>query len=330
MTEDKDLTGYLKFIGPSVNDGQIDARKAGKALIALQKSFEIYQKEEKKKRDSKSKGKKNKSKELPLTIKLGGVRKNCTELLFGIGTVSGVALVVNKVLKDVGVYEFSKAWFKTMGEQMALRKFEKGTEAQVTKEYAKDGQVYVLIVNSDKELKKLPKNDWQYRRLLAEPLSELGELEEGGAEKLKFGFYENKAPQDVGEVSYQESEFFNYERDKNYDERLKEDFEDDKAEPDNKIVGQFVDYYDLASKYHFAFQARKNIETVGKKKILCVVPEENFSMILDEFKKTKKDRKNLCLSGSIIRDADGRVDKIKVDWISTNENYDPSQLSLNP
>lgn len=45
MNEENKITGYLKFFGPSVNDGKIDAKKAGKALIALQNAFEIFQEE---------------------------------------------------------------------------------------------------------------------------------------------------------------------------------------------------------------------------------------------------------------------------------------------
>lgn len=327
MEENNEMIGYLKFFGPSVDDGKIDAKKAGKALIALQNAFEIFQEEERKK----SKAKKDENQKL--VLRLGGVRKNCTEILYMIEPLLkgaewlACALTANKILKEIGVYEFPKAWFKTMGEQMALKKFAKGEAVREKEKKVIENNVVVVLENSQKETKEFSQEALNYQKLLEEQIYELAQLEENSAEKLEIGFYEPKTKQSVKveETTFKETDFFKYQKQKTLEEKIAEDFDEKKAERIDRIIGQFTDYFDLASKYHFAFQPRKNTSRFGKNRILCIVPKKYIGMIFDEFKKEKKDRNNLVIGGIINKDEDGNIDKIKIEWISDNENFDPQQ-----
>lgn len=271
-----------------------------------------------------------------MVLRLGGVKKNCIELIYEISSLVDWAkygagcLIVNKILKEVGVYEFSKAWLKTMGEQMALKKFGKGNPVKEKEKKVVENNITVVIENSQKETKEFSQKALEYQKLLDEPICELAQLEENNAEKLEIGFYEPKTKESVRveETTFKEIEFFKYQKQKTLEEKIKEDFDDKNAEIVGRIIGQFTDYFDLASKYHFAFQPRKKTSYFGKNRILCIVPKKYMRMIFDQFQKEKNNRKNLAIGGTINKDEEGHVDKIKIEWISESENFDPCQITM--
>jgi hypothetical protein len=107
--------------------------------------------------------------------------------------------------------------------------------------------------------------------------------------------------------------------------RMSESFDEQDA-TDETVKGQFVDFYGLAHKYKFSFQARKKQEEFGKQKILCIVEDAMISEILDLLKPENK--KNICIHGKATRDQDGKLDKIKIEWFNVNPDYNPNQERL--
>lgn len=63
--ESEQFIGYLKFFGPSVDEGKIDIEKIGISLVSLNKLFKKYPK---------------KHAHENISLKLGNVQKNCTEV----------------------------------------------------------------------------------------------------------------------------------------------------------------------------------------------------------------------------------------------------------
>ena len=93
-----------------------------------------------------------------------------------------------------------------------------------------------------------------------------------------------------------------------------------------KLIGEFMDYYGFAQKYHFSFQARKNQDEIGKQYILCIVPTARISEIIDGLKPEKK--KRVCIYGQVNRNLDDKVDKIRVEYISEEEDFNPAQVKF--
>lgn len=106
---------------------------------------------------------------------------------------------------------------------------------------------------------------------------------------------------------------------------MSEPFEEDKAE-DVRIVGKFIDFYGLAHRYHFSFQARKEQDIYGKQKILCIVDKQEISTVIDLLKPEAKT--NVCIKGKATKDREDKIDKIKVEWVNTDPDYNPDQTAI--
>lgn len=320
MAQDEtQFIGYLKFFGPSVEEGKIDIEKIGNSLIALNKLFKKYAKSE----EAKS-----------ISLKLGKVKKNCTEVNIFFEQIipilkpvaeTSTLLMVAKIADYIGITELGKQFFGTIGEQIALKLFSKGKKTEKQKEVVADGKVYVLLKNTDGEVRKFLKEIYDSQKEFAVPLKELIQLENKKEEKMEIGYYKNSSSQKVADIQVTQKDFFHAEEDLNFEEKLEEDFDEAKAE-NIKITGQFIDYYGMAHKYHFSFQARKNQEEIGKQKILCKTDGLNVSEIIDLLK--PENQKNICISGKATKNTEGKIDKIKIDWFNEDENFNPDQEKL--
>ena len=318
MTQDKtQFIGYLKFSGPSVDEGRIDIEKIGNSLIALNKLFIKFAKAD----ESKN-----------ISLKLGDIKKGSTEVnIFLEQVIPVVQPVVNTtallmVAKSVGITEFGKQFFGTLGQQVALNIFSKGKKLEKTKEVFENGDIYVLTKNIQGEEKKFLKELYDSQSEFALPLRDLIQLEDKKEESLEVGYYENNYTNKIADIKFEQKEFFNIDRELSFEERMEEEFDELKAE-NIKIIGKFVDYYGMAHKYHFSFQARKNQEEIGKQKILCKTEGLSVSDII-ELLKPEKQEKNICIYGKATKDQEGKIDKIKIIWFNADENFNPQQNRL--
>lgn len=309
--------GYLKFYGPSVDEGMIDIEKIGSSLIALNKMFKKYAKSE----ESKN-----------ISLKLGNIKKGSTEvniffeqiipIVQPVATTTSVLLIA----KSIGITELGKQFFGTIGQQVALKLFSKGKKLDKQKYVTENGKIYVLVKNTEGEEKRFPKEIYDSQKEFSTPLKDLVQLEDNTEEKMEVGYYENDTSQKVAEIKVDQKVFFNVDEETSFEERLEEEFDESKAQ-NIKIIGKFVDYFGMAQKYHFSFQARKNQEEIGKQKILCKTDDLNVSEIIDLLKPEKQEN-NICISGKATKSSDGKIDKIKIDWVNEDENFNPDQKSL--
>lgn len=318
--DETQFIGYLKFYGSSVDEGKIDIEKIGNSLIALNKLFKKYAKPE----ESKS-----------ISLKLGNIKKNCTEvniffeqiipILQPVATTTTL-LMGAKIADYIGITEFGKQFFGTIGQQVALKIFSKGKKIDKQNDVIENGNIFVLIKNSEGEEKLFPKEIYDSQKEFSTPLKSLVQLEDSGDEKMEVGYYHDKTSQKVTEINVGQKDFFNVDEETSFEERLEEEFDESKAQ-NIKIVGKFVDYFGMAQKYHFSFQARKNQEEIGKQKILCKTDDLNVSEIIDLLKPEKQEN-NICIFGKATKSNDGKIDKIKIDWVNEDENFDPNQEKL--
>lgn len=313
--QEKQFFGYIKFFGPSVDEGKINAGKVGRSLVALEKLFnkysiDIYKIE----------------KEQKIEIKVGGIIKNCTEVQIFFEQIEPVAKSVSILLlaKTIGVTELGKQFFGTIGQQLALKIFSKGERFQEGNPFIENQQIFIRLTNKDKTEKIILLEDWEKYKKLYPYSGDLIQLEKG--EKVKFGYQEQNTKTNVATVDYQEQEFFEHSRSDSVDERIKEPFDEANAE-EIKITGKFIDFYGLAHKYHFSFQARKKQDDIGKQKILCIVQENEISKVID-YLKPENSKNNITISGKATRDFENKVDKIKIEWINEDDNYDPNQSRI--
>ena len=317
--QDEQFFGYIKFFGPSVDEGKINAGKVGKSLVALEKLFNKYSRDIYKL-----------EKEQKIEIKVGGIRKNCTEVQIFFEQITPIAQPVAEsmsaliIAKAIGVTEFGKQFLGTIGQQLALKIFSKGKRFQEGEPFIKNQQIFIKLTNKDKIEKIILLEDWEKYKKLYPYSGDLIQLEKG--EKIKFGYKENKNKTDVATVDYQEQDFFEHSRGDSIDERIKEPFDEENAE-EIKITGKFIDFYGLAHKYHFSFQARKKQDDIGKQKILCIVQESEISKIID-YLKPENSKNNITISGKATRDFENKVDKIKIEWINKDEDYNPNQQKI--
>lgn len=142
---------------------------------------------------------------------------------------------------------------------------------------------------------------------------------------MKIGYKENGKDDQVAEIKYTDRDYFGTYSCLSLEERMNESFDETNAK-DEQIVGKFVDFYGLAHKYHFVFQARKKQDDIGKQKILCIVKEDQISKILDYLK--PEFSKNVCIFGKATRDWEDKVDKIRIEWVNEDENCNPGQTVI--
>lgn len=314
--EPEQFIGYLKFFGPSVEDGRIDIEKTGKSLIALSKLF----------KESTGKEQEN------ISLKLGKVNKNCTELQIFFEHLKPVLQPLTDaatwliIAKGIGITEFGKQFFGTIGQQIALSLFSKGKKLEKQKDIIVDDKIYVLLKNKDGEKDKFPVEIYNSHKTFSAHLKDLIQLEKTKEEEMKIGYYQGELPQDVANIKLNQKDFFETEKELTFEERLEEEFDATKAEQ-TRIIGKFIDYYGLAHKYHFSFQARKNSDEIGKQKILCKVDKLRISEVIDLLKPENQAR-NICIFGNATKNCEGKIDKMKIDWFGVDEDYDPSQLTF--
>ncbi|MBU2580003.1 hypothetical protein KKF19_03570 [Patescibacteria group bacterium] len=318
MSSQEEFIGYIKYFGPFLEDGSVDIAKAGRSLVALDKVFKKYQKEVLKldKNDQ-------------FVLKISSVNKNCSELIFLLVNAA-TSLPVNIALiglglKAIGVGEFGKKFFGTLGEQFALKIFSKGKNIIEGKRKINKGKIFVILKNHKGEEKTILEKYWENYKKLAPYISGIVQLEKGKEEEMKIGYKQNNVENEVAKIRFSEKKYFDDYDTFSIDERIREPFDEENAE-EIKIIGQFVDFYGLAHKYHFAFQARRRQDDIGKRKILCIVDKEKISEILDYLK--PENTKNVCISGKATRDWERKVDKIKIDWINEDENFNPNQTRI--
>lgn len=312
--------GYLKYFGPSVDEGKIDIEKIGNSLIALNKLYKKY----------------NKSEHLKtFSLKLGKITKNCTEVSIYLEqivpiiqpvAITASLLMVAKIADYVGITELGKQFFGTIGQQIALKLFSKGKKINKQKDLVENGKLYVLLKNTEGEEEKFLKEIYDSEREYSNALKDLVQLEEKKEEEIEIGYYENSSSHIVADIRVAQKEYFYTDDEYNFEDRLEEDFDESKA-INIKIIGKFVDYFGMAHKYHFSFQARKNQEEIGKQKILCKTEGLNLSEIIDLLKPEKQE-KNICISGKATKNNDGKIDKIKILWLNEDENFNPDQENL--
>jgi hypothetical protein len=330
------VMGYLEFKGPSVDEGKMSAEDAGRSLLAAGKMFKNFLKEH---HDSKSLKKQ-------IALEVCSIKKGSTE--FGLcaqeitniapvvaPAVEGITTAVNAFLgtgtvflvaKAFGVQEFFKSFMSTMGEQVALKVLSKGGMLKEEKREAIEGRVVVVIMNEDGEKKSVSQTSWHQYLMNQGNLAELVPLEKGKAEKMSMGYFENGEKVPVANVTYKDRGAFASDAD--YlpaRERFNDDFEEKNSE-EVKLVGQFMDYYGLAQKYHFSFQARKNLEEVGRQYILCIVPEQKIPQLIDYLK--PENRRNITVFGRGTRNIEGKIDKVKITFVSEAEDYNPEQTEM--
>lgn len=314
----KEFIGYLKFYGPAVDEGKIDIEKIGISLISLNKIFKKY---------SKQKNFKN------ISLKLGKIQKKCTEVNIFFEQIVPIAQPVAETAtvllaaKTIGITEMGKQFFGTIGQQIALGLFSKGKAVKQKKVIVRDGKIFVLLQNSEKENKEFLKEIYDTQKDFSISLKDLIQLEKEKEEKIQIGYYQNASPKKIAEVNLAQKDYFQAEEEIILEERLEEDFDESKAK-NVRIVGKFIDYYGLAHKYHFSFQARKNQEEIGKQKILCKIKENiKISKIIDLLKPENQE-KNICIFGKATKNSEDKIDKIKIEWVNEDENYDPKQKKL--
>lgn len=316
-TEEKQFVGSLKFFGPSVDDGSIDIEKIGTSLVALNRLFKKCVPQEDSSR---------------VSLKLEGVRKNCTELNLIFEQIAPLAQPVAAgtgfllVCKAIGLDELGRQFFGTVGNQLALKLFSKGKKLDELKTLPVNGEICVEIRNAEGETRTVTKREYDLLAETAPHLKDFIQLEPGREESMKLGYYEGGVLKEISTVSVSEKECFQVAEKQNFEDRLNEDFDEASAKPE-RIVGKFIDYHGLAHKYHFTFQARKNQSETGKQKILCKVDESRASEFIDLLKPEHQEE-NICIGGKATQSPDGKIDKIIVEWFSKDVNYDPEQTKM--
>lgn len=313
---------YIKFYGPYVTEGRIDLGQAGKTLVSLNKWFKKYRREFVKSDNN-------------IVLRAGAIREGSSEIQFfldflgsGYGHGAVIALIGGSLLKNFGIRDFFQKFMGTLGEQLALKLFAKGETLTEEKKFAEDGKVKVKLRNIDGKKLIVLGEDWEIYQETGSSLNGFCNLEKGKEEKMTVGFHDaqTRVDRDISELTFEDKEFFQDVNDpEEWARRLSEPFDETKAS-ETKIVGQFVDYYGLAHKYHFSFQARKEQDIYGKQKILCIVDDDKIEEILDLLK--PNNRKNVCIKGMATKDREGKIDKIKIEWINEDPDYNPEQTSM--
>lgn len=314
--EAEQFIGYLKYFGPAVEAGRIDVEKIGNSLIALNKLYKKY----------------SRQKSGNISLKLGGIKKNCTEIQIFLEQIVPIAQPVAEATtwmvaaKGVGITEFGKQFFGTLGQQLALKVFAQGEKLKMKKLYFENNEPYVMVVNHKEEEKGFPKTIYDNQREYSAPMRDFVQLEDGYEDRMEIGYYSGRSQKKLVEINTEQLKYFESEKEIAFEDRLEEKFDESLA-GEVRLVGKFVDYYGMAHEYHFSFQARKEQEEVGKQKILCKVDKTKITEFIDLLKPENQER-NIYICGLATKSSDGKVDKIKIEWVSFDQNYNPHQKKM--
>lgn len=314
MSNSEKFIGCIKFFGPSVEDGEIDIEKAGRALLALKQLSKNYFED---------------SEDGHISLKLGKIKKNCTEIDIFMQLIQNLKTpaLIYGIAKGIGIEELGKGFFNALGQKLALKIFSKGDEVKIVKEiiFKENNEPYVLLENSAGKREEFKRKIYDSQKRDSLALKDMIQLEKGSEDALEIGYYNNSLYEKVGKVDFSQKKFFE-ENDLNIQERLEEDFDEQNAK-EIKITGKFIDYYGFAHKYHFSFQSRKDQQKIGKQKILCRVEASEISKIID-YLKPENQNKNIHIFGLATKNKEGKIDKMKIEWVSENENFNPNQKSI--
>lgn len=311
----------IKFIGPENEDGAVDIAKAAKTMLALDRWARKYQKE-------------FAHDESRIELKINDVKKNCSELDILIQSATtllqtGALTTVGAIAwKQLGFHEFCKKFMGTLGEQIALKKVLKNDKPEsVSEPYLRDGKPVIDVITKDGKTHTVSAEAIDIHRKTQDALNGFNTLVPGENTEMKVGYYDNSTQNDVVAVTPSDrSAFTDPDSSQVMEQRLDEGFSEDKAK-EVTLYGRFLDYRGMATKYRFSFQARKNTKEYGRQKILCIVEDPAVeASLLDLLKPQNK--KDIALNGLATKSWDGNLDKLKVNWVNENPNYDPKQLEM--
>lgn len=313
---------YLNFTGPEIENGKIDLGQAGKTLVSLDRWFKKYRKDFIKSDDK-------------VVLRAGAIKEGSSEIQIFVdflqstqGQIMSYSAATAAILRTPGIKDFLSGFGKTLGEQLALKLLSKGKSLHEKDRKIEDGKVKVIVENSENESMTVEDDDWLIYQRTNYLLNGFCNLEKDREEELRVGFYDriSRTKKEVAKLTYEDTDSF---RDINdpgaLARRMREPFDEDNSF-EVKIVGKFIDYYGLAHRYRFSFQARKSQETHGKHKILCIVENDSVSDVIELLKPHKKG--NVCIFGRATKDKEGKTDKIKIQWINEDPDFNPNQTRI--
>lgn len=316
ILQSSDFSMYIKFDGPEANKWEMDIEKAGKTLVAFGRLFRKYAKDCKKEKDWNG------------IIKINWIKTGSTELSL-IAEIAKETIETGwyifwglKTADYLWIKDFCQAFMKTLGEQLALKIFTKNKIPEQWKiEWTK-----IYLINSQWDKQLFEYQSWIDYQILTPYFNDLYNLEAWKEDTMKLGFKEWDNNIEVAEITTEYKEYFSsWDNWWKFLDRLEEDF-DEKNTVERRITWVFVDYYGLAHKYHFSFQARKNQDEIWKQKILCIVDNAIISQAIDYLK--PENSRNITIFWNAVLDSEWKVDKIKIKWISNDPNFNPDQITL--
>ncbi|MCA9353129.1 hypothetical protein KC901_03020 [Patescibacteria group bacterium] len=324
MNNQNQQFGYLKYKGDNFK-GSVDIGQLAKTLYALDKFSKKYQKEIL-----------QLTKEEMFSIKASDVQDGSTDVILEIvdnvvSSAPALLMASGYALDRIGVTEYTKKYFGTLGEQAALRKLARNKKLKERKrEISKDNQIFVVVENSNQETTKISEETWNNYKILNPALNNLVEIEKGA--HLEIGYLgEDRARNIVANISSDESQFFVPEKldeiEGNLEDRLQEEFNEENSE-EITITGKFIDFFGMAQKYHCSFQSRREQEKTGKQKILCILETDAQKDNVLELLKDRSSEHLVYVHGRATRDWEDRIDKLRVEWISKDKNYNPNQTKI--
>lgn len=298
-----DLSGKIKYEGPSVEEHAMDAQKLGKTILALNSAFKKYYSKEKK------------------WVDLNPVLRIRTNP--GSYEIAAIIIALAVAAERFGVAELSKGFFGEMGKQLALRKFSKGKE--LTKEgnpVIEDGKMYVTVINVDGDHNKVEADTYYRLREFGNDIATIVDPVDASAiQRMKYKYPSDNDNNEEVTVSADEREYFETEDIQTQEIDLEEDFDETKAEEILPIKGKLVAYQAMATKYPFQFQPRERPDVFGRRFIPCMLENESKRDDYIELMKTAH-RGYVIVRGRGVKDSSGLYRKLKI--VSVEEDIDPT------
>lgn len=315
--EDNEFKIYIKFDWPEASKWRMDIEKAWKTLIAFSKILKKYSKDC------------NKPDFQPI-IKIEDISEWSTDLILSIIDTfqqhpiwSAELLYGSKLIfENFWIKAFFEHFMGTLGDQLALKRFSKN---QVLDQWKIEWNS-IPLTNFSWEKRIFDYKSWENYQSLAPYLNDLYNLEAWKEDIMKLWYRDWNKEVEVAEITTADKEYFSpWDNWWKFLDRLEEDF-DEKHTVERRITWVFVDYYGLAHKYHFSFQARKNQDEIWKQKILCIIDPEMISQAIDYLK--PENSHNVTIFWNAVLDSEWKVDKLKIKWISSDPDFNPNQTSI--